>query len=844
MGSAGDVIVNAHNTITFDGKKDNLSSGILSTSEGQGSGNSGNINIFGNIVNLSNGATLTTITTRKGDAGNITINALDSVSLTSGSVLNSATGGQGNAGSINISAPELINISDNSYIRSIVAEDGSGVGGNIDIVSRFLTITNNSFLSSSTYAQGSAGNITLNVSESILLDNESELTSVVGNNANGNGGNIRINSGSFSAKNLSTLQTNTNGQGSAGNVALNVRDKIIFDGFRFDEDGQLLSSSGINSSVLKDGVGNAGSISIDANSLYMNNAQLQARTEGKGSVGDIFINARDSIVINSSAISNIVGNVLSRGRLGNGKGGTIKINTDSLSMTNGGQLQASTFGTGSAGDIVIDARNVSLAGVVFVGGRLLPSAAFSIVANDSQGNGGNIIVKTDNLSITDGARLAVSSYAQGNAGNINIDARNNVTIEGKDDFSGLRSRLSSTTEDVSTGVGGKISVNADYFRISNEAIIDAQTTSSQRGGDITVNAKTFESTTGGRVVTTASNSGQAGSITVNANRINLSGSNSTNSQQLQSKVLEPTRSGLFANTTSGASAQGGDIKINASELNIFDSAQVSVNSLGSGVAGDIDINANKIRLTNKAEIIAETASQNGGSISINDADLLILRQGSLISATAGLDQGVGNGGNININAGAIIAVPRENSDIRANAFEGRGGNVIINTDGLFGIATSRVDTFESNITASSALGVQGQIAIAQPDVDPTQGILELPTQVVDVSNQIGQLCPRGELAFRRPLNQFIVTGRGSLPPNPLQPMPGKLSRRQLATLESNIHSQQTLQRVDGNIETKRTNTIVEAQGWIKNADGTIALVAVSTATPNNRPSVPTCPVSS
>lgn len=99
-------------------------------------------------------------------------------------------------------------------------------------------------------------------------------------------------------------------------------------------------------------------------------------------------------------------------------------------------------------------------------------------------------------------------------------------------------------------------------------------------------------------------------------------------------------------------------------------------------------------------------------------------------------------------------------------------------------------------------------------------------------------------AFRRPLNQFIVTGRGSLPPNPLQPMPGRLGNRQLATLESNIHSQQTLQRVDGNIETKPASTIVEAQGWIKNADGTIALVAVPTATPNNRPSVPTCPVSS
>ena len=46
----------------------------------------------------------------------------------------------------------------------------------------------------------------------------------------------------------------------------------------------------------------------------------------------------------------------------------------------------------------------------------------------------------------------------------------------------------------------------------------------------------------------------------------------------------------------------------------------------------------------------------------------------------------------------------KNSNIRANAFEGRGGNIQISTQGLF-------QSPESEINASSTLGVDGTVSI-------------------------------------------------------------------------------------------------------------------------------------
>src|SRR3712207_8808007 len=54
----------------------------------------------------------------------------------------------------------------------------------------------------------------------------------------------------------------------------------------------------------------------------------------------------------------------------------------------------------------------------------------------------------------------------------------------------------------------------------------------------------------------------------------------------------------------------------------------------------------------------------------------------------------GDGGNININADFVVAVPKEDSDITANAFNGRGGNINITTDRK----STRLNSSHANIS--------------------------------------------------------------------------------------------------------------------------------------------------
>lgn len=405
-----------------------------------------------------------------------------------------------------------------------------------------------------------------------------------------------------------------------------------------------------------------------------------------------------------------------------GEGGDISIKTGSLSLLDGGRLSASTFGQGNAGNVSINARDA----VTFAGTN---SGYFtgvgSIVFSGAVGNGGNINIQARELSLTDGGEVFASTYGQGDAGNIQLDATESVSISGVDSSSEWSSSgLFASTD--STGRGGDITVDTRTFRISDGAAVDTLTRSVRDGGRITVNANTFEAVNGGQLLTTAYSSGRAGDITVNAtDSITISGSDpSFDVRRAEFGPIIVTNagpaSGLFANTAPGSTGNGGNIFIDPIQLTITDGAGVSVASQGQGNAGDLQVQAGSITLDREAFLSATTASGEGGNITLRSQDILRMRHNSNISTAAG---GTGNGGNINILADFIVARPSEDSNIIADAIEGRGGNIKIITQGIFGIEQSEQQTSQSDITASSQLGIDGAIAIDTPDVDPSQGLV-------------------------------------------------------------------------------------------------------------------------
>jgi large exoprotein involved in heme utilization and adhesion len=232
-----------------------------------------------------------------------------------------------------------------------------------------------------------------------------------------------------------------------------------------------------------------------------------------------------------------------------------------------------------------------------------------------------------------------------------------------------------------------------------------------------------------------------------------------------------------------------------------------VDSQGSGKGGSIDIQADSLTLDNKALISAETASNTGGDITLQLQNLLLMRRGSRISTNAGTAQAGGDGGNITIDADFIVAVPREDSDITANAFKGRGGNVNITAQGVFGIQRRERPTPQNDITANSELGINGTVQINTPEVDLNRGLVELPSQ--PVNTEVAQGCQVGS---KQASLEFFNTGRGGIAPNPYEPLSS-------SNLWEDVPSS-----TNASIATT-PDKIVEAQGWLIDEKGEVTLVA-------------------
>ena len=567
-------------------------------------------------------------------------------------------------------------------------------------------------------ADAQAGNIIIDVSGNITL-NDSRIVNQVNPGGVGNSGNVIISTASLEATNGGDVDASTLGLGNAGLVEITASDTITIDG----ENSDGRNNSGATSQVSLGAVGNAGGVTINTGSLTLTNGgRVDASTFGQGNAGAIEITASDTITFDgedlggfpSGATSLVTPEAV-------GDAGGVTINTGSLNLTNGGRVSASTFGQGNAGLVQITASDT----ITFDGesSEGFLSGATSLVNSEAMGDAGGITITTGSLTLTNGGRVSANTLGQGNAGEVEITASDTITFDGED----LGGIPSGATSLVNSGVVGN-------------------------AGGVTINTGSLTLTNGGRVSASTFGQGNAGDITVNAREsIEISG------------AIERFRSGVSANALI-SSGNGGDVNVFTSKLNINDDGSIEASNFdsfgvfnpGTGQPGNINIRANSLSLTNEAIIQASTQSKTGNTANINLqlTEDLILRNNSNISARA---LGTANGGNIDIDADFIIAFPNQNNDIIARAAQGIGGNININIQGIFGIEERPQNPFTNDIDASSEFGVSGNVTINILEVEPTKGLVELPKNLVDSSEQIDKACTPGSPQRQ---SSFVVTGRG------------------------------------------------------------------------------------
>jgi filamentous hemagglutinin family protein len=527
-----------------------------------------------------------------------------------------------------------------------------------------------------------------------------------------------------------------------------------------------------------------------------NGAEVVVNSSGGGT---IFVNAKDLKLSNSSLFAQIDADFGETEPLG----GNINIDTTGSVLLDNSTLNNSTFIEGDSGKISIEAK-----GAV----NLSNSAIFNNVNSTAIGNVGGVTIKAGSFSLEgDRSGILSGTAGKGNAGNISISTDGVVNLSGGDILSVV----------ASTGVGnaGNITINAQELSLKDGAQLLS------RVEDRAENNSSTENT-------------EAGNIEINVGgSFNLAG---VGDDDFPSRI----------NSSLGEGRQGkaGDINIKAGSLSLADGAFINSSTAGIGKAGNINITANSLTLdrsnifaSNVSTISGSTDPIQGSNITINFKDILKLKNDSLISAEA---TGNASGGNIKIDAedGFIVAKPNLDNDIIATAVKGRGGNINIDVERVYGFDRNRIQNLsaiqlgedlinngKNDINSSSGNPTTpGNVEINTDAIDPGKERVNTAAQVIEPDDTVAQACSgSADIANE---NSFTIVGRGGFPSDPTKPLNSSI-------FAGNLKAEGPRSRGVEEKKTLSSDEIIPARGVAVNEKGQVVLTRYPTPKTGDRPLV-------
>ncbi|NEO05387.1 MULTISPECIES: S-layer family protein [unclassified Moorena] len=499
QGNSGGVTIIAEDQVIVDKNRDS----IVTQADPDAIGNAGDILIDAESVTVSNGARFVADTKGKGNAGNITITARDTVTIDG------------------IASNEIIA----SGLRSRVGPNrnssnkpqAEGKGGDITIEAKSVFVTNGGQISAEIYDIGNGGNISIIAENEVIIDGtaknkvngeEKKFSTIIFTRvrpqAVGDGGKVLIKARSVSFTNGGKIVSETSGKGNGGDVEIIARDRVLFDGIKELSEG----NSGIVSDIKSQGEGNGGDIRItvtEGSLAITEGGRLAAGPQGKGNGGDVIITVRDQVSIDGVGIndkpSRILTGVDPKSKEGNG--GDIIINGNSISVTDGATLGASTNGNGRGGDIILTTNTLT------VDNGVIASAGEEKATSQA----GTITIDTDSLKVEDGGKITVTSD-NGVAGNLDIKANSLLLNYG---------RLEAKTAEGQSGANITLDVSESIVML-NESLISAEALDEATGGNIDIDTNlliAFPSSGNGSDIIAKADQGQGGEITINAEDVRL-----------------------------------------------------------------------------------------------------------------------------------------------------------------------------------------------------------------------------------------------------------------------------------------------------------------------------------
>ncbi|HEW97464.1 MAG: hypothetical protein DRR16_21325 [Candidatus Parabeggiatoa sp. nov. 3] len=309
------------------------------------------------------------------------------------------------------------------------------------------------------------------------------------------GGVIDIRAHNVSLTHGATLNGSTESTGQGSDIRVRATDSISVVGENNDLPDQIQASaiyarSGIEQE-LTDDTGNAGHIVLEANTIaFQDGAFISTENYGEGRGGDVILRATEDVLFSGNGSQDLTRIYIRN--FGKGDGGNLLIEANNILFQKGATARVSSHGEGQGGTVKLSAKNaLKLEGYSHVSER---GSRIYAVNRDGTGDAGDILVDAQDVVLTDGAYLLVTSFSAGKAGNVQIEATGTVTVMGADP-TGWRSLIASGSNPKITGImggeGGLITIKANQLFIKDGGGISASSIApkgfqSRQGGQITI----------------------------------------------------------------------------------------------------------------------------------------------------------------------------------------------------------------------------------------------------------------------------------------------------------------------------------------------------------------------
>ncbi|MBO9998956.1 MAG: filamentous hemagglutinin N-terminal domain-containing protein [Cyanobacteria bacterium SID2] len=446
-GAGGTVNVNASESLTARGV--NSVANVIPTgvfSDVLSSGNGGNLNVSTPQLRLSDGGGVTSFTfvqlsgeplpnAGTGNAGDVSVFA-DSIELTGVSSLSpenltqmgSVTFGSGNAGDVYVSTRQ-ISIRDGAVLVSSVvpsvsalgnplASSGTGNGGrlqidaseSIEVIGNHPFIVAPSFVGTQTFGIGNAGEFVANTERLVLRDSGALGTFT---SATGNTGQIRINASEILASGRGDNGFEASSLGANAFEPDESLQQVFFIpnvptgniGKVTVQTDRLILRDGGSINIQHDGIGNAGTLEIDASQVVLENDANITATTAFGVGGNVTLNVRDSLQLRDD--SQIVLSAL--GDIGNG--GNLSIEAMTIALLDRSQIQANAVrGTGGNIRIVTEGLLNAASTTITASSQLGIDGAIEIVEPDVDSTVGLIQLSQETLDLANQIDRGCANY--------------------------------------------------------------------------------------------------------------------------------------------------------------------------------------------------------------------------------------------------------------------------------------------------------------------------------------------------------------------------------------------------------------------------------------------------